>query len=125
VGERRPEVVEWINSRQDEVAALNSFVAFMVEELAANSHKGDRPGWLTMTPQEAIAELLYHAGKLAVAVRQIQSDPDPRLPLTAAEVREYAADTANCALMVLDVCGLLMEHTRGRREEPGRGRDND
>lgn len=103
----RAGVAPWIASHPDEIQAVNLFVTEMVEELAANSHKGNRPGWLTMTPAQAVAELLYHAGKLAVAVRQVQRDPDPRIQLTEAEVREYAADTANCALMVLDVMGLL------------------
>ena len=98
---------EWLATRRDEVEQLDKFVHEMRRELAANADKGDRPGWLTMTPAQAVAEVLYHAGKLSVAVRQSQRAPDPRLQLGLEEVREYAADVANCALMVADIMGVL------------------
>jgi hypothetical protein len=95
----------WLAMHESEQAAVERFVSLMIEELAANDEKGNRPGWLTMTPAEAVAELLYHAGKLSLAVREVGSGkaPDPRTAgFHPADVQEFAADVANCALMVLD-----------------------
>lgn len=76
---------------------LAPFVALMDLELHANADKGDRPGWLTMTPDVAMLEIYYHVAKLQKAVRggDISS------------IREHAADVANMAMMALDVCGGL------------------
>jgi hypothetical protein len=76
-----------------------AFVQAMADELRANAHKGDRAGWLTMNRKEAVAEVLYHAAKLAYAAAH---DDD--------EILEFAADVANCALMVADVCDALTPH---------------
>lgn len=92
------------------------FYAFMIEELAANAEKGNRVGWLQMSPAQAVAELLYHAGKLSLAVREVGSGkaPDPRTSgFSIADVREYAAGVANCALMVLDCTELAQSGSRG------------
>lgn len=74
---------------------LRPFVALMERELHANSDKGDRPGWLTMTPEEAMLEVWYHVSKLQRAA----------LKGAVEEVAEHAADVANMAMMVLDVRG--------------------
>lgn len=79
---------------------LLPFLALMRAELHANAGKGDRPGWLTMTREQAVLEIYHHAAKLAKAMR----DDDP------ASVREYAADVANMAMMALDVAGYLPEN---------------
>lgn len=79
-----------------------AFVQAMADELRANAHKGDRAGWLTMNEREAVSEVLYHAAKLAYAARKFKRGEE-----TAQSVREFAADVANCALMVADVCGVL------------------
>lgn len=73
---------------------LLPFLAMMRKELHANSHKGDREGWLKMTAHEAIDEVLRHCDKLTVAVESGSLD----------DVKEHAADVANCAMMVADVC---------------------
>lgn len=78
------------------------FVRAMADELRANEHKGDRLGWLTMDERQAVSEVLYHAAKLAYAARKFK-----RGAAAPAVVLEYAADVANCALMVADVCGVL------------------
>jgi len=78
-------------------AVLRPFIALMDFELHANSGKGDRPGWLGMDRSTALLEVYYHLAKLQKAVRQ-----DER-----AAIQEYAADVANMAMMVVDVCGCL------------------
>lgn len=78
---------------------LRPFMALMAGELAANSHKGDRPGWLKMTKWQALGEVKHHHQKLDVAVAEGRRDL----------IVEHAADVANCAMMLLDVCGLLAD----------------
>lgn len=111
-------VEQWVETRPDEVACLLNFHALMVEELAANAGKGDRPGWRTMNGRDAVSEVFWHAAKLAVSVREYMSsrrlDEERAGALTAQErqqaaerVKEYAADVSNCAMMVVDVLDLL------------------
>lgn len=73
---------------------LRPFMAMMEAELHANCGKGDRPGWLQMTPQTALLEIYYHVSKLQKAVKNNGHDA----------IREYSADVANMAMMLLDVC---------------------
>jgi len=90
--------IAWLEEHPEEGYLLDRFVGMMAHELAANDHKGNRPGWLQMNESEAVAEVLYHAAKLSYAVRQFRQG-DGRIE----KVREFAADVANCALMTLDV----------------------
>lgn len=76
---------------------LRPFVIAMEAELHANAGKGDRPGWLAMSPQTALLEIYYHLGKLQRAVKKEGGDL----------IREYAADVANMSMMLLDICGGL------------------
>lgn len=76
---------------------LLPFVVQMEHELHANAGKGDRPGWLRMTPDTALLEIYYHLSKLQKAVRD---DNGPG-------IQEYAADVANMSMMLLDICGGL------------------
>lgn len=87
---------------------LRPFVALMERELHANSHKGDRPGWLSMSRSQASLEIYHHATKLANAMLA----DNPEL------IKEHAADVANMAMMALDVCGGLVD-------EPARQTPND
>lgn len=77
--------------------ALVPFAQLMAKELHANARKGDRPGWLNMSPAVAMLEIYYHAAKLQKAVKDGDGD----------RIREYAADVANMSMMLLDVCGGL------------------
>ena len=79
--------------KYDEV--LTPFVRLMEKELHANASKGDRPGWLSMSPDQVMLEIYYHASKLQKTLR----DDD------LAGVTEHSADVANMAMMALDVCG--------------------
>lgn len=76
---------------------LTPFVSVMEAELHANAGKGDRPGWLSMSRDQALLEIYWHTAKLSAAVKN--SD--------AALIREHSADVANMAMMLLDVCGGL------------------
>lgn len=78
---------------------LRPFLQQMDTELHANAGKGDRPGWLSMTPDQAMLEIYYHAAKLQKAVR----DDDKELIL------EHSADVANMAMMMADVSGVLID----------------
>lgn len=112
---------EWIEDHPEEMQRVALFVGQMLRELAANDDKGNRPGWLQMDRKEAVSEVHWHASKLAVAAKELDRlqeawpesadllDHPPGLAM-ASDVREYAADVANCALMVLDCMGLLGSH---------------
>ena len=76
---------------------LRPFVVQMERELHANAGKGDRPGWLKMSPEVALLEIYYHLFKLQKAVK------DGNGP----GIQEYAADVANMSMMLLDICGGL------------------
>ncbi|MEA9762033.1 hypothetical protein [Xanthomonas campestris] len=78
-------------------AVLRPFVAMMERELHANAGKGDRPGWLSMDSSTALLEIYHHMGKLQRATKNAD-EPG---------IAEYAADVANMAMMLVDVCGLL------------------
>ncbi len=76
---------------------LTPFVEMMARELHANSGKGDRPGWLAMSADTCLLEIFYHLGKLQKAVKNGDG----------ASMQEFAADTANMCMMLLDICGAL------------------
>ncbi|WP_330208976.1 hypothetical protein [Pseudomonas sp. Z13] len=76
---------------------LLPFVALMRKELHANAGKGDRPGWLGMSSDTCLLEIIYHFGKLQKAVKKGDADG----------MAEYAADVANMCMMILDICGAL------------------
>lgn len=84
-------------SKYDEV--LQPFVALMEKELHANAGKGDRPGWLSMSSDTCLLEIIYHFGKLQKSVKNGDGDG----------IREYAADVANMSMMLVDICGVLHE----------------
>ncbi len=83
------------------------FQTEMIEQLKANKRKGDRPGWLACEPMQLVLEIYYHTGKLQEAVK----DNDLSL------IREYSADVANMAMMVLDKSGGLLPHERSLENE--------
>lgn len=78
-------------------ATLEPFATMMERELHANAAKGDRPGWLRMTPGDCLLEIYYHVAKLQKAVRDKDSE----------RVAENTADVANLAMMMADIWGLL------------------
>lgn len=74
---------------------LLPFLALMRKELHANAGKGDRPGWLKMSADQALLEIYWHTAKLSAAVKNNDG----------AAIIEHSADVANMAMMLLDVCG--------------------
>lgn len=76
---------------------LLPFLAMMRNELHANAGKGDRPGWLQMSPNECLLEIYYHVSKLQKAIRHAD----------VALIGEHSADVANMAMMMADIVGLL------------------
>jgi hypothetical protein len=76
---------------------LLPFVALMRKELHANAVKGDRAGWLEMSTDTALLEIIYHFGKLQASVKRGDEDG----------IREYAADVANMCMMLVDICACL------------------
>lgn len=112
------ETINWLHDHPTERDALYAFYVLMATELAANDAKGNRPGWLNMTRKEAMGELHEHASKFEVASKgheqKIGNDfygeeYFAAFSKSADKVSEYAADTANCAMMALDVMGLLLD----------------
>ena len=94
-GMAQPVGVATIDAKYDDV--LLPFARLMARELHANAGKGDRPGWLRMSATEGVLEIYYHTAKLQKAVKDGEGD----------RISEYAADVANMAMMLLDVCGGL------------------
>lgn len=82
---------------------LLPFLALMRKELHANAHKGDREGWVAMNPGECLLEIYYHMGKLQKAVKGYDRFG----------IREFAADVANMAMMLVDICALLTCSEKG------------
>lgn len=82
-------------SKYDEV--LKPFVQLMEKELRANATKGDRPGWLSMSPDTCLLEIIYHFGKLQASVKRGDIE----------SITEYAADVANMSMMLVDIFGAL------------------
>lgn len=74
---------------------VGRFVEALETKLDANEHKG---GWQNDTPQALLARLREETDELAAA---IESGAD------AAHILGEAADVANFAMMVADVCGSL------------------
>lgn len=78
---------------------VDEFALLMKEELFNNRHKGDQLMWRKMTPRDILGEILYHAGKLAVAYH------DENHP----KIREHLVDIANICMMGADNHGGILE----------------
>jgi hypothetical protein len=80
-------------------SAVQLFSEQMLTQLRENYiRKGGREGWINDNPRDLVKELYYHTGKLQDAVASGFADG----------VREYSADVANLAMMVLDRVGGLL-----------------
>lgn len=102
---------------------LGYFRLLMEDELFANASKGGRNGargWITADADWLLYEVQDHLAKLHVATKELlrrRAGRTPRMtPWTAdrlddreveIRVREFAADTANMTMMLLDTLGLL------------------
>ena len=94
--ERRPQEDTMLELRP-EVAA---FAQAMEAQLRANDHK---PGWRGDSPEILMRRLYEEAGEL----RRCVVCREPWSAEEAARVLKEAADVANFAMMVADVCGGL------------------
>lgn len=93
---------------------VKMFAEIMEQQLAANDHKGH---WGGCRPEWLLARLTEEAGELAQAL--LQRDDAIRLmntaqrgtlnPKHAERIAKEAADVANFALMIADVCGGVKE----------------
>ena len=76
---------------------VRAFADAMEERLAANDHK---PGWIGDSPHALLARLREEATELQVVLNSSAT------PGRETILRE-AADVANFAMMIADVCGAL------------------
>ena len=84
---------------------IKEFSQLMLKEMDANEHKDVRGPWIKVHPKELLADVLYHCGKLAVSIRECDDEG----------VREYSADVANLAMMVLKAFeGQELSQPQGR-----------
>lgn len=104
-------------------SVLALFATAMEHELRDNNEKGGRHGkdgrggWASARPEYLLAELHDHEAKLHIAARELQrrqsGEAERDLPwgnrTAQSLVVEFAADTANMALMLCDAFGLFDE----------------
>lgn len=87
-------VKEWSGESRTLPVVL-AFARRMEAKLAKNRHKGDRGGWLKDTPSALLRRLKVETNELEKA---IQSN-------SCGDIANEAADVANFAMMIADVCG--------------------
>ncbi|MHC4501833.1 MAG: hypothetical protein ACYTFI_00895 [Planctomycetota bacterium] len=95
-------------------AEVDSFAAEMERELQANDHKG---GWKDCSPWPLFAEMTNHKRALQRSVGDLLAmETDvamgshgdlPKQQQLIDRIRDDAADVANFAMMIADVCGAL------------------
>lgn len=81
-----------------------AFAREMEKKLAANRHKGDREGWINDTAVSLLRRLRQETAELADTLRRRREWNDGGSAAVAGE----AADVANFAMMIADVCGALI-----------------
>lgn len=105
---------------------VDRFAELMKHELDENlSKKGGRVHWIEDKARDHVLQTYYHTGKLQVAVKALEDllKNDGSRAKTKAqeeEIREFAADVANHAMMVLDTLGLLGLPKSVKREQEKR-----
>lgn len=83
---------------EDTREAFDRYVEQMWVEIQANAHKGH---WRSLTSSDLMAEIYYHCAKLDYALRHQNPELGKRVPRD--EIREFAADIGNMAMMLYDV----------------------
>jgi hypothetical protein len=91
----------WDKNDDEGHRLVDTYAEWMKNELSENWIKGDREVWTNYSMDECFSEIRYHLDKLenAVAMNSDGSNND--------QVKEYAADVGNCAMIFLDVLGLI------------------
>lgn len=90
------------------------FAELMKHELDENAAlKKGRASWLKNSAMDHVLQTYYHTGKLQVALKElmmVETSPGTsrsKIEFLKAQVREYAADVGNHAMMVLDTLEIL------------------
>jgi NTP pyrophosphatase (non-canonical NTP hydrolase) len=88
---------------------VDAFADEMERKLNENRHKGDREGWATMSPAEALTYLIGEVSELSCALNMLERSPappdDPHREVCRCRVIREAADVANYAMMIADIAG--------------------
>lgn len=102
LGDYRPEIAQSVRAVRAALAApapaaeigpeIAAFAAEMQRELDANARKGEPGSWKYCEPESLWNDTMYHAAKMIYAMKHGQTD----------QVREFAADVANMAMMTRD-----------------------
>lgn len=87
---------------------VEAFAKEMEEKLQANIHKGGREGWEDDDPDALCDRLVEEVKELTEALRLRRSLPlGASSPAMTSRITQEAADVANFAMMIADVCGGL------------------
>lgn len=87
----------WNRSDDECHRLVDTYAEMMKHELDENWPKGDREVWATHSKDDGLAEVQYHVDKLVNAVALDEKE----------RVKEYAVDVANCAMIFLDMMGMI------------------
>lgn len=100
--------IERLHAVPDRTAYLRpevlAFARLMEQQLRANDHK---PGWKSDTPWALMTRLWEETHELAGVV----GASSLKMPRSQEQIGAEAADVANFALMIADVCGCLGDST--------------
>lgn len=77
-----------------------AFARLMEAKLAKNRHKGDRSGWIKNEPDRLAERLLEE-------LEELETEIGNGMNYVPSRVASEAADVANFAMMIADVCGGL------------------
>ena len=84
----------------------------MEAKLRENDHK---PGWKGENPWPLVERLFEEANELT---EELQPGSRTDLGTWSAKIGAEAADVANFAMMIADVCGALLPATQAEGEKP-------
>lgn len=87
---------------------VEAFSKEMESKLQDNIHKGGREGWEDDYPEDLLSRLKEEVSELEEALRLRNSLPlGASSPAMTSRITKEAADVANFAMMIADVCGGL------------------
>lgn len=84
-----------------------AFARIMEAKLAKNRHKGNRDGWLKDRPEVLLKRLREETAELKAAISWVTENKVPPSEWSVSNAANEAADVANFAMMITDVCGGL------------------
>jgi hypothetical protein len=92
----------------DTAQQLAEFMVLMAREMRNNEHKGSSTDWLKVDPKLLLSDTLYHAAKLAFAIKEKNDSL----------VEEFSADVANMAMMTLLAYKYQKTNPRSLHDSP-------